>query len=86
MASSPVNTGDLPGDNGDELQSLALELYDAAQVKTAWRNPLYFRTKSGLIPANSLAGVVTQSYSDYINQHSKAFLKNLERLSLPDGR
>jgi len=35
VASSPVDTGDLPGDIGDELQSLALELYDAAKVKNS---------------------------------------------------
>jgi hypothetical protein len=33
VASSPVDSDYLPGDIGDELQSLALELYDAAQVK-----------------------------------------------------
>jgi len=33
VASIPVDIGDLPWDNGDELQSLALELYDTAKVK-----------------------------------------------------
>jgi hypothetical protein len=37
VASIPVDIGDLPWDNGDELQSLALELYDAAKVSIAER-------------------------------------------------
>ncbi len=40
MASIPVDIGDLPRDNGDELQSLALELYDAAKVSIAERREL----------------------------------------------
>jgi hypothetical protein len=40
VASIPVDIGDLPWDNGDELQSLALELYDAAKVSTAERREL----------------------------------------------
>ena len=40
MASIPVDIGDLPWDNGDELQSLALELYDAAKVSIARRREL----------------------------------------------
>jgi len=40
VASIPVDIGDLPRDNGDELQSLALELYDAAKVSTAERGEL----------------------------------------------
>jgi len=45
VASIPVDIGDLPRDNGDELQSLALELYDAAKVSIAGRidlPPRYF--------------------------------------------
>jgi hypothetical protein len=41
VASSPVDSDYLPGDIGDELQSLALELYDAAQVKTATEQDLF---------------------------------------------
>jgi hypothetical protein len=37
LASSLVDTGYLSGNTGDELQSLALELRGAAQVKTAKR-------------------------------------------------
>jgi hypothetical protein len=37
VASIPVDIGDLPWDNGDELQSLALELYDAAKVSITGR-------------------------------------------------
>jgi hypothetical protein len=40
VASIPVDIGDLPRDNGDELQSLALELYDAAKVSITGRREL----------------------------------------------
>jgi hypothetical protein len=40
VASIPVDIGDLPWDNGDELQGLALELYDAAKVSIAERREL----------------------------------------------
>jgi hypothetical protein len=32
MASGPADTGNLPGDNGGKLQSLALELRNSAQI------------------------------------------------------
>jgi len=40
VASTPIDTSDLPGDIGDELQSLALELYDAAKISKAERREL----------------------------------------------
>jgi hypothetical protein len=40
VASIPVDIGDLPWDNGDKLQSLALELYDAAKISIAGRREL----------------------------------------------
>jgi hypothetical protein len=35
VGSVSVDTGYLPWDTGDEFQSLALELYDAAKVRDA---------------------------------------------------
>jgi hypothetical protein len=32
VASGPADTGNLPGDNGGELQSMALELRDSTQI------------------------------------------------------
>jgi len=32
VASGPSDIGNLPGNNGDELQGLALELRDSAQI------------------------------------------------------
>jgi hypothetical protein len=61
VASSPVDTGDLPGDIGDELQSLALELHDAAQVR---------QSRDGIHPRYFLSKL-----SDCTNQDSKIFTK-----------
>jgi hypothetical protein len=61
VASSPVDTGALPGDIGDELQSLALELHDAAQVRQSRE-----REPSSLF----LSG-----YLDCTNQDSKILQK-----------
>jgi len=37
VASGPSDIGNLPGNNGDELQGLALELRDSAQIDPAQR-------------------------------------------------
>jgi len=40
VASGPADTGNLPGHNGDELQGLALELRNTAQIDPEARQDL----------------------------------------------
>ena len=61
MASGPADTGNLPGHNGDELQGLALELRNTAQIDPETRPDL-----SAIFISHSKKIVINMRFSHHV--------------------